>query len=247
MTILDDAVVTKTVPYITLNHLGPVPVTVLQPGPRASEQVIDAATRANLELTRTMNGQREGSLLAAIDRTVTACGARMLAGRLAAQVGAHYLEREAGGRGILLGGVPGVSPADVLVLGGGVEQHAPEYDGPNLPPESLARLLYGMHLAQTTHLPLAYSGGIGWGALPDQMPEAQVAARVLARLHGPALRWQESLSRDTRENAERTAQLLRGEGITRTRAFKRRFRVGIIADFPYSVMRKRVGAIWAIG
>ncbi len=42
-----------------------------------------------------------------------------VAGRLAAQVGAHYLEREAGGRGILLGGVPGVSPADVLVLGGG--------------------------------------------------------------------------------------------------------------------------------
>lgn len=103
----------------------------------------------------------------------------------------------------------------IVVLGGGVEQHAPEYDGPNLPPESLARLLYGMHLAQTTHLPLAYSGGIGWGALSDQMPEAQVAERVLARLHGPALRWQESLSRDTRENAERTAQLLRGEGITR--------------------------------
>ncbi len=43
-----------------------------------------------------------------------------VAGRLAAQVGAHYLEREAGGRGVLLGGVPGVSPADVLVLGGGV-------------------------------------------------------------------------------------------------------------------------------
>ena len=43
-----------------------------------------------------------------------------VAGRLAAQIGAHYLEREAGGRGILLGGVPGVPPADVLVLGAGV-------------------------------------------------------------------------------------------------------------------------------
>ena len=43
-----------------------------------------------------------------------------VAGRLAAQVGAHYLEREAGGRGILLGGVPGVPPADVLVLGAGI-------------------------------------------------------------------------------------------------------------------------------
>ncbi|HEX2761988.1 MAG TPA: DNA mismatch repair protein MutS, partial [Rhizomicrobium sp.] len=45
---------------------------------------IDAATRRNLELTQTLSGQRSGSLLAQIDRTVTACGARMLAGRLAA-------------------------------------------------------------------------------------------------------------------------------------------------------------------
>jgi DNA mismatch repair protein MutS len=45
---------------------------------------IDAATRRNLELTQTLAGQRSGSLLAQIDRTVTACGARMLAGRLAA-------------------------------------------------------------------------------------------------------------------------------------------------------------------
>ena len=43
-----------------------------------------------------------------------------VAGRLATQVGAHYLEREAGGRGVLLGGVPGVPPAEVLVLGAGV-------------------------------------------------------------------------------------------------------------------------------
>jgi len=43
-----------------------------------------------------------------------------VAGRMAAQVGAHYLEKEQGGRGILLGGVPGVPPAKVAVLGGGV-------------------------------------------------------------------------------------------------------------------------------
>jgi alanine dehydrogenase len=43
-----------------------------------------------------------------------------IAGRLAPQVGAHYLERTFGGRGVLLGGVPGVPPADVVVLGGGV-------------------------------------------------------------------------------------------------------------------------------
>jgi alanine dehydrogenase len=42
-----------------------------------------------------------------------------VAGRMATQIGAHYLEREHGGRGILLGGVPGVRPARVVVLGAG--------------------------------------------------------------------------------------------------------------------------------
>jgi DNA mismatch repair protein MutS len=45
---------------------------------------IDAATRRNLELTQTLSGQRGGSLLAGIDRTVTASGARLLSARLAA-------------------------------------------------------------------------------------------------------------------------------------------------------------------
>ncbi len=45
---------------------------------------IDPATRASLELTRTMSGKRQGSLLSSIDRTVTGAGARLLAGRLAA-------------------------------------------------------------------------------------------------------------------------------------------------------------------
>jgi DNA mismatch repair protein MutS len=45
---------------------------------------IDAATRRNLELTQTLSGQRGGSLLAGMDRTVTASGARLLAARLAA-------------------------------------------------------------------------------------------------------------------------------------------------------------------
>ena len=43
-----------------------------------------------------------------------------VAGRLSVQVGAHYLEKAQGGRGILLGGVPGVAPARVAILGGGV-------------------------------------------------------------------------------------------------------------------------------
>jgi len=43
-----------------------------------------------------------------------------VAGRMSVQVGAHCLEKEPGGAGILLGGVPGVPPAKVVVLGGGV-------------------------------------------------------------------------------------------------------------------------------
>jgi len=42
-----------------------------------------------------------------------------VAGRLAAQVGAYHLMAPAGGRGVLMGGVPGVGPADVVVIGGG--------------------------------------------------------------------------------------------------------------------------------
>src|SRR3954470_4189644 len=49
-----------------------------------STMAIDPATRANLELTRTLSGERRGSLLDAIDCTVTAAGSRLLAQRLAA-------------------------------------------------------------------------------------------------------------------------------------------------------------------
>jgi alanine dehydrogenase len=42
-----------------------------------------------------------------------------VAGRMSIQVGAHYLEKEAGGRGVLLGGVSGVEPGQVVILGSG--------------------------------------------------------------------------------------------------------------------------------
>ncbi|MEC9070666.1 MAG: alanine dehydrogenase, partial [SAR324 cluster bacterium] len=43
-----------------------------------------------------------------------------VAGRMAVQVGARFLEKPQGGQGVLLGGVPGVEPADVVIIGGGV-------------------------------------------------------------------------------------------------------------------------------
>ena len=52
-----------------------------------------------------------------------------VAGRMSIQVGAHYLEKEQGGRGVLLGGVPGVAPARVAILGGGVAGRQRGADG----------------------------------------------------------------------------------------------------------------------
>jgi alanine dehydrogenase len=46
-----------------------------------------------------------------------------IAGRLAAQAGAYFLEKPVGGRGLLLGGVPGVSAGQVVVIGGGIVGH----------------------------------------------------------------------------------------------------------------------------
>jgi len=69
--------------YVELTQVGRLPA--LQP-PRRPEKgatmVIDEATRASLELLKTASGAREGSLLAAVDRTATAAGARLLARRL---------------------------------------------------------------------------------------------------------------------------------------------------------------------
>jgi DNA mismatch repair protein MutS len=69
--------------YIQITQVGQMPH--LRP-PRqdnpAQGLLIDAATRANLELTRTLSGERQGSLLATIDRTVTASGRRKLAALL---------------------------------------------------------------------------------------------------------------------------------------------------------------------
>ncbi|MGH7087743.1 MAG: DNA mismatch repair protein MutS, partial [Stellaceae bacterium] len=73
------------VDYVELTQLGRVPSLLpLQRVMPGSFMEIDAATRRNLELVETLQGERKGSLLAAIDRTVTGAGARVLAAQLAA-------------------------------------------------------------------------------------------------------------------------------------------------------------------
>ncbi|PKP74933.1 MAG: DNA mismatch repair protein MutS [Alphaproteobacteria bacterium HGW-Alphaproteobacteria-6] len=73
------------VDYLDLTQRGRLPL--LRPPVRESARAavqIDAATRRNLEITQALSGGREGSLIAAIDRTVTAAGARLLERRLSA-------------------------------------------------------------------------------------------------------------------------------------------------------------------
>lgn len=106
------------------------------------------------------------------------------------------------------------SNAAIVVLGGGREAHAPEYGGPNLPPQALERLRYGLWLSRETGLPVAYSGGSGHAA-GEGPPEAEVAALIARRDFGRPLRWTEASSRDTRENAAASVALLRQAGISR--------------------------------
>jgi alanine dehydrogenase len=77
--------------------------------PRLGRALLDArATAIGYETVQLANGQLP--LLAPMSE---------VAGRMTPQIGAHYLERRQGGRGVLLGGAPGVRPARVVVLGAG--------------------------------------------------------------------------------------------------------------------------------
>ncbi len=103
-------------------------------------------------------------------------------------------------------------PIAVVVLGGGVEAFAPEYGVSSLQHTSLERLRYGLWLSRQTGLPLAFSGGVGWGQ-KDAKSEAGVAAQIAASEFGQPLKWIEENSRDTRENAIRTVALLTPAGV----------------------------------
>lgn len=97
----------------------------------------------------------------------------------------------------------------IVVLGGGVDQVAPEYGKPDLFPPAYMRLRYGIHLAGQLNLPLAVSGGLGWSAhAPSNASEAEVAAQIAQTEWRQTVSHVETKSRDTRENALFTRQLL---------------------------------------
>ena len=100
----------------------------------------------------------------------------------------------------------------IVVLGGGRNRGALEYGGETLDAASLGRVRYGARLARLTGLPLLVSGGRpdGGGA-----SEADLMAQVLEREFGTPVRWRESKSINTIEDARLCAAILAAAGIRR--------------------------------
>jgi len=108
----------------------------------------------------------------------------------------------------------------LVVLGGGVEVDLP--DGvPQLGRHSLDRLRQGVQWARVTQLPLMFTGGVGWAGRAEAPTEAEVAQRVAQDAFAWPLRWTESASRDTQENAQNSFRMLSAQGITR---------IGLVTD-----------------
>lgn len=106
----------------------------------------------------------------------------------------------------------------IVILGGGVETGLP--DGvAQLKRSALDRLRHGAELSRASGLPIMATGGVGWGAKSTSASasesEAEVTARVALDAFGIQVRWQESASRDTHENARNAHQMLAAQGITR--------------------------------
>lgn len=102
----------------------------------------------------------------------------------------------------------------IVILGGGVETGLP--DGvTQLKRSALDRLRHGAELSRASGLPIMATGGLGWGAKSSSESEAQVTARVARDAFGLQVRWQESASRDTHENAQNAYKMLSEQGIQR--------------------------------
>ncbi|AKJ28145.1 YdcF family protein [Caldimonas brevitalea] len=103
----------------------------------------------------------------------------------------------------------------IIVLGAGMKPLAPEYGVSDLTPTAMERLRYGVWLSRATGAPLGFSGGLGWAQADEQPAEAVIAQRIVQQEYGRHLTWVEDRSRDTRENALRTAPLLQEAGVRR--------------------------------
>jgi uncharacterized SAM-binding protein YcdF (DUF218 family) len=159
---------------------------------------------------RLKRGRRGGGWLLALSLVLAWLSATEVAGEL--------LSRAAGQPPLLrpaqVDALRGQRGGAVLVLGGGVNRHVPEF-GYGRPTDITAeRLAYGVWLARRSGWPLGFSGGIGWLATELHQSEASIISRVAAQDYGLPLRWAEGSSRDTRENAANTLPMLAKAGVT---------------------------------
>jgi uncharacterized SAM-binding protein YcdF (DUF218 family) len=99
----------------------------------------------------------------------------------------------------------------IIITGGGVRIHAPEYGGNTLGPLTLERTRYGAYLARKTGLPVLVTGGV----VSKGAAEAALMRDALQQEFGTPVRWVEAKSRSTNENARFSAAMLRAENIKR--------------------------------
>ncbi len=99
----------------------------------------------------------------------------------------------------------------IVVLAGGLYHDAPEYKTSTVNHYSLERLRYAARLARQTHLPILVTGGAPSGGIA----EAAAMRDTLEQDFGVKVKWLESASRDTGENARNSAILLKESDITR--------------------------------
>ncbi len=102
----------------------------------------------------------------------------------------------------------------IVVLGGGLDEKAPEYGSANLGKDAYERLRYAVWLSRETGIPILASGGRGWLATSSTDPaEAERTAEIARNEMGTPLRWTETASRDTHENAVNSVAMLQAAGI----------------------------------
>lgn len=100
----------------------------------------------------------------------------------------------------------------IIVLGGGRNEFAPEYGGETVSAESLERVRYAARLHRKTGLPVLVTGG---KRLRDDIDEATLMKRALEEDFSVPVKWVDTKARNTEENAQISAKILKAEGIHR--------------------------------
>jgi uncharacterized SAM-binding protein YcdF (DUF218 family) len=129
----------------------------------------------------------------------------------------------------------------IVILAGGKYNAAPEYGADTVNRYTLERIRYGAELQRRSGLPLMVSGGAPFGGVA----EAETMRETLAHDFGIEVRWSETASRDTAENAALSAPMLRGAGVRRialvSQAWHLRRSVELFAAQGFEVIPAPVG------